>query len=105
MAKCPHCKEQIRPVSDAAALPEDSGYGISGITWVCPKCEVILGVSEVDFLWIANNRDSTAQEVSINGVMTNVNTLATSDPVPGPQGYNGQHQATSEQDTNENPDE
>lgn len=50
MATCPACQEQVRPVIDPAATPEDAGWGIAAATWVCPKCEAILGVSEVDLL-------------------------------------------------------
>lgn len=50
MAGCPHCGEDIRPVRDESATPEDSGEGISGGTWICPECETILSVSEIEFL-------------------------------------------------------
>lgn len=49
-ATCPACNEQIRPVIDPAAAPENAGLGITAVTWVCPECGVILGVSEVDLL-------------------------------------------------------
>jgi phage terminase large subunit GpA-like protein len=48
MANCPHCDETITPVRDRSATPDGSGDGISGGTWICPVCETILGVSEVD---------------------------------------------------------
>lgn len=50
MAICPQCTKEIRPVIDSGATPEDGGIGISSVTWVCPECEVILGVSKVDLL-------------------------------------------------------
>lgn len=50
MAICPQCMKEIRPVIDSGATPESGGIGISSVTWVCPECEVILTVSEADFL-------------------------------------------------------
>lgn len=50
MAICPKCTKKIRPVIDPGATPEGGGIGISSVTWICPECEVILGVSEVDLL-------------------------------------------------------
>lgn len=50
MGKCPYCSEEIRPVRDESATPEESGEGVSGGTWICPACETILSVSEIDFL-------------------------------------------------------
>lgn len=50
MAKCPGCDEHIQPVTDTAAVPDGGGRGISTVTWVCPECDIILGVSEVDLL-------------------------------------------------------
>jgi hypothetical protein len=47
MATCPHCEAQIKPVRDCSATPRGSGSGIAGGTWVCPECDVILGVSEI----------------------------------------------------------
>jgi DNA-directed RNA polymerase subunit RPC12/RpoP len=49
MAKCPHCGERITPKRDCSTTPDGSGDGISGGTRVCPECETILGISEVDF--------------------------------------------------------
>lgn len=48
-AVCPNCKKEIRPAINPAAAPENAGLGIAAVTWVCPECGVILGVSEVDF--------------------------------------------------------
>jgi uncharacterized protein with PIN domain len=48
MANCPHCDGAIRPVRDESAAPAESGGGISGGTWICPECETILSVSEID---------------------------------------------------------
>lgn len=48
MGACPHCGETIRPVIDQNATPHDGGLGIAGATWVCPECNTILSVSEVD---------------------------------------------------------
>lgn len=50
MAKCPYCNESIRPVRQESATPEGTGHGISASTWICPECEVILAVTEVDML-------------------------------------------------------
>jgi phage terminase large subunit GpA-like protein len=50
MAICPHCEEVVRPVIDEATTPDGGGKGVAGGTWVCPECDVILGVSEVDML-------------------------------------------------------
>lgn len=50
MAKCPYCHENIQPVRDESAKPEDTGEGISGETWICPECEAVLSVSELDVL-------------------------------------------------------
>lgn len=50
MASCPHCQEVVRPVRDPTATPRGTGEGISGITWICPECDCILAISELDFL-------------------------------------------------------
>lgn len=55
MATCPACGNQVRPVKDPAAIPRDTEPGIAAATWVCPECDAILGVSEVNLL------SSTAQ--------------------------------------------
>lgn len=50
MATCPSCREQIRPVIDPEAVPTDGGRGVAAATWICPECDVILSISEVDLL-------------------------------------------------------
>ena len=50
MATCPVCREQVSPLIDPDATPEGAGRGIAAATWVCPECDAILGVSEVDLL-------------------------------------------------------
>lgn len=49
-AKCPHCGNGILPIRAESATPEGTGEGISASTWICPECNVILGVSEVNLL-------------------------------------------------------
>lgn len=56
MALCPRCNQRITPVSDPAATPAGGGFGITAMTWVCPICDVILGVTEVDLLSTARQR-------------------------------------------------
>lgn len=50
MAKCPYCSENIQPERDKTAQPENTGEGIVGGTWICPECETVLSVSEIDVL-------------------------------------------------------
>ena len=50
MAVCPQCERAIRPVIDEAATPDGDGECIAGGTWICPECETISGISEVDIL-------------------------------------------------------
>jgi hypothetical protein len=35
---------------DEATTPGGRGKGVAGGTWICPECNAILGVSEVDML-------------------------------------------------------
>jgi phage terminase large subunit GpA-like protein len=62
MANCPHCDKTITPVRDCSATPEGSGDGISGGTWICPACETILGISEVNF-FLTGFTESTPVEL------------------------------------------
>jgi hypothetical protein len=90
MVHCPECKDQVRPVGAPSAPPKGSGIGISGITWVCPNCEVILGVSEVDFLETARVRDSTVVEGAMDGLGTDMYTPAIRDAAAGATRYDEQ---------------
>lgn len=48
MATCPNCAKKVTPEKDPQATPT-TGDGLAAVTWVCPECDVILSVSEVNF--------------------------------------------------------